>query len=215
MPQLVEGLRLLNQSDPCVQVMIQETGEHVIVTAGELHLERCLKDLRDRFAGIEIQASESIVPFRETISCVKSNRGTALTSFVSGNFSGVLERVVGDQAFDGVVTVSTANRLCDITVRAVPLPTGVSNFLFEREQDIRGFVERGGGQEFLDELKDVVRESGDEAWKTAAGKEGVEALEGVGERLWEFGPKRVGSNVLMNAIPGYKRGYAYCSIDLF
>jgi len=67
MPKLVEGLRLLNQADSCVQILTQESGEHVILTAGELHLERCLKDLRDRFAKIEIQASKPIVPFRETI----------------------------------------------------------------------------------------------------------------------------------------------------
>ena len=34
MQKLVQGLKLLNQADPCVQVMVQETGEHVIVTAG-------------------------------------------------------------------------------------------------------------------------------------------------------------------------------------
>jgi len=39
LPKLVEGLRLLNQADSCVQVLIQDTGEHVILTAGELHLE--------------------------------------------------------------------------------------------------------------------------------------------------------------------------------
>lgn len=39
MPKLVEGLRLLNQADPCVETMVQSTGEHVIVCAGELHLE--------------------------------------------------------------------------------------------------------------------------------------------------------------------------------
>lgn len=62
----MEGLRLLNQADPCVEVLVQETGEHVILTAGELHLERCLKDLRERFAKCAISASEAIVPFRET-----------------------------------------------------------------------------------------------------------------------------------------------------
>lgn len=87
LPKLVEGLRLLNQADPCVEVLVQETGEHVILTAGELHLEvcspharclllrltrfstplqRCLKDLRERFAKCAITASEAIVPFRET-----------------------------------------------------------------------------------------------------------------------------------------------------
>jgi hypothetical protein len=39
LPKLVEGLRLLNQADPCVETLVQETGEHVILTAGELHLE--------------------------------------------------------------------------------------------------------------------------------------------------------------------------------
>ena len=82
--KLVHGLKLLSQSDPCVETFQQQTGEHVIVTAGELHLEvgqfalcydpsnltqflqRCLKDLRERFARVEIQASKPIVPFRET-----------------------------------------------------------------------------------------------------------------------------------------------------
>lgn len=49
-----------------MEVLVQETGEHVILTAGELHLERCLKDLRERFARCGISASEAIVPFRET-----------------------------------------------------------------------------------------------------------------------------------------------------
>lgn len=30
---------MLNQADPCVETLVQETGEHVILTAGELHLE--------------------------------------------------------------------------------------------------------------------------------------------------------------------------------
>ena len=48
MNRLLSGLRLLNQADPCVEVKVQETGEHVIVAAGEVHLERCINDLRDR-----------------------------------------------------------------------------------------------------------------------------------------------------------------------
>ena len=49
MPKLVAGLKLLNQADPCVQVLVQETGEHVIITAGEVHLRRCMDDLIERF----------------------------------------------------------------------------------------------------------------------------------------------------------------------
>jgi len=40
LPKLVEGLRLLNQADSCVQISENEaTGELVMMTAGELHLE--------------------------------------------------------------------------------------------------------------------------------------------------------------------------------
>lgn len=39
---------MLNQADPCVQVLVQETGEHVIITAGEVHLQRCVDDLKER-----------------------------------------------------------------------------------------------------------------------------------------------------------------------
>jgi len=67
LPSLVRGLKLLNQADPCVRVLIQETGEYVIVTAGEVHLQRCLDDLRSRYAGIEIAVSPPITPFRETV----------------------------------------------------------------------------------------------------------------------------------------------------
>ena len=37
------------------------------MTAGEVHLERCLRDLRADYAGVEVNASSPIVPFRETV----------------------------------------------------------------------------------------------------------------------------------------------------
>jgi len=43
LPKLVEGLKRLSKSDPCVQTWIAETGEHIVAGAGELHLEICLK----------------------------------------------------------------------------------------------------------------------------------------------------------------------------
>jgi ribosome assembly protein 1 len=41
MGQLIEGLKLLEQADPCAEYIVQDNGEHVILTAGELHLEVC------------------------------------------------------------------------------------------------------------------------------------------------------------------------------
>ena len=46
----------------------EETGEHIIAGAGELHLEICLKDLQDDFmGGAEIRISDPVVSFRETV----------------------------------------------------------------------------------------------------------------------------------------------------
>ncbi|KAF2309266.1 hypothetical protein GH714_001436 [Hevea brasiliensis] len=50
LPKLVEGLKRLAKSDPMV-CTIEESGEHIIAGAGELHLEICLKDLQDDFMG--------------------------------------------------------------------------------------------------------------------------------------------------------------------
>ena len=46
--KLVSGLHLLNQADANVQVLLTDKGEHILITAGEVHLERCLKDLKVR-----------------------------------------------------------------------------------------------------------------------------------------------------------------------
>lgn len=64
--KLVKGLRMLNQCDPCVETFVNENGEHILCTAGELHLERCLKDLRERFSKIEITSSDPVIPYKES-----------------------------------------------------------------------------------------------------------------------------------------------------
>jgi elongation factor 2 len=69
LPKLVEGLKRLSKSDPCVQCYIEESGEHIVAGAGELHLEICLKDLQDEYCGgMEIKTSDPVVSFRETVS---------------------------------------------------------------------------------------------------------------------------------------------------
>lgn len=62
------GESLLNQADPAVEVIYKESGELVLSTAGEVHIERCLTDLRESYCpGVKITVSKPIVPFRETI----------------------------------------------------------------------------------------------------------------------------------------------------
>jgi elongation factor 2 len=69
LPKLVEGLKRLAKSDPMVQTSIEETGEHIVAGAGELHLEICLKDLKEEYCGgIELKTSDPVVSYRESVS---------------------------------------------------------------------------------------------------------------------------------------------------
>jgi len=67
LPKLVEGLKRLSKSDPCVLTYISESGEHIVAGAGELHLEICLKDLEEDHAGIPLKISPPVVSYRETV----------------------------------------------------------------------------------------------------------------------------------------------------
>jgi elongation factor 2 len=68
LPKLMEGLKRLAKSDPLVQVFTSATGEQIVAGAGELHLEICLKDLREDFMkGAPIKTSTPIVSFCETV----------------------------------------------------------------------------------------------------------------------------------------------------
>ncbi|KAJ1913091.1 translation elongation factor 2, partial [Mycoemilia scoparia] len=67
LPKLVEGLKRLSKSDPCVQCLTSESGEHIIAGAGELHLEICLKDLEEDHAQVPIKVGDPVVSYRETV----------------------------------------------------------------------------------------------------------------------------------------------------
>ena len=71
---MLAGLKRLSKSDPMVQCTIEETGEHIIAGAGELHLEICLKDLQEDFmGGAEIRISDPVVSFRETVTATSDH----------------------------------------------------------------------------------------------------------------------------------------------
>jgi len=78
LPKLLEGLKRLSKSDPMVQCLTAPTGEHIVAGCGELHIEICIKDLRDDYMkGAPIIISEPVVSFSETIS--ESNDFTVIS----------------------------------------------------------------------------------------------------------------------------------------
>jgi ribosome assembly protein 1 len=203
--KMVRGLRLLEQSDPCAQYEVLESGEHVILTAGELHLERCLKDLRERFAKCEIQAGEPIVPYRETIVNAVDMPPPREKDLPRGT----------------VVGVTSSNQ---ITVRLSvrPLPVEVTEYLNKNTAPIRRFyaerskqnganVESGDAEHTKDadtadddagcervaitlqDFKKGLRNAFDE------NEEDKDLWKNVIEEITAFGPRRVGPNILVDA----------------
>ena len=72
LPELVEGLKKLSKSDPLVVCTTEESGEHVIASCGELHVEICLKDLRDEYAQCDFIMGDPVVSYRETVAGTSS-----------------------------------------------------------------------------------------------------------------------------------------------
>jgi len=75
LPKMVSALRMVCKSYPLLRSRVEESGEHVILGTGELHLDSALHDLRTLYTvdaisdeGIEIKLSDPVVSFCETVS---------------------------------------------------------------------------------------------------------------------------------------------------
>jgi translation elongation factor EF-G len=68
METLIAGLEKLNRADPSLEYYKTKQGEHVLSTCGEVHLEKCLKDLKDDYLDVQVgfSISDPIMPFKET-----------------------------------------------------------------------------------------------------------------------------------------------------
>ncbi|GAX83661.1 hypothetical protein CEUSTIGMA_g11086.t1 [Chlamydomonas eustigma] len=136
MPKLVEGLRLLNRADPFVEISVLDSGEHVLGAAGEVHLETCVKDLKERFAKIELLVSPPLVSFRETISSASSKSSGPLSVVASsGNSQHHHSSSSGHQ--HKVVESSTANGCLLVRVRASPLAGPIASILDDQATTIK------------------------------------------------------------------------------
>lgn len=196
MAQLTHGLRLLNQADASVRVLVQESGEQVLVTTGEVHLQRCIEDLRERYAKVPILVSEPIVAFRETI--VPPPK----TDMVN---EAIQHRIVETEA-----VVTTANGLCEIRITAIPLPAAVVQLLDEHSDFIK-FLMASSGAEAADGTTGGSKFSSlnAESQKNVAQfqqkladalKTDPQAANFKVDAIWSFGPKANPLNLLINAV---------------
>ncbi|KAH8148353.1 uncharacterized protein LAJ45_07454 [Morchella importuna] len=207
MGKMVEGLKMLEQADPCAEYIVQETGEHVLLTAGELHLERCLKDLRERFARVDIQSSAPIVPYRESIVAAAE-----------------MSPAKGEGGVRGAVAATTPSKQVSIRIRVRPFPVEVTEFLLKNSGSIkRLYAERRGNEAEVaaaTESTDAAAEGADgstsktekaallslpefceglqKAFDEVEGAE-KDVWAGIVDKIAAFGPRRIGPNLLIDA----------------
>lgn len=200
--KMITGLKLLVQSDPCAEYEQFESGEHVLLTAGELHLERCLTDLRERFAKCEIQAGEPIVPYRETIIRAEEMKPPANKELGRGT----------------VVAVTTSKQVT-VRLNVRPLPAEVSEFLSKNSSAIKHLYsdrqaaekgvemngdKEGSDQEDVDDVIDSTKVLSLPEFKKQlqATFEGVKGQRDIWanavEQITAFGPRRTGPNLLID-----------------
>ncbi len=198
LPQLAQGLRLLNQADANVQVLLTDKGEHILVTAGEVHLERCLRDLQETYAKVEVNASSPIVPFRETIVLPPK---TDMVNEELGEENKLVGKKDEQEGQKKAIVVQTANKRCSLTLRAVPLPEEATSLL-EQNADFLKAWDRESEESLsaetiasMEELKQKLTEALDQE----------EDLKGSVDKIWSFGPRKCGPNLLVNSISGYDR----------
>ncbi len=64
---LKQGLKFLNMVDPVVDVICDEKGNLQLMANGEIHLERCLRDLKMDYFGKEIIIDDILIEYKETV----------------------------------------------------------------------------------------------------------------------------------------------------
>ena len=220
---LSRGMSLLNQADASVEISLQATGEFILSTAGEVHLQRCLDDLQDTFAKMKLSVSAPIVPFRETI--IPPPKVDTLNEVISEENVVKLAPVnpllsEGERAEGEIVTIQTRNKACTLLIQAKPLPERVVSLLSSNAALLKALYlttssSGGKGQvllslETLEKLNKLRRDleegfSSEESWS--------EFRDDLLGRIWGFGPKSTGTNVLLCGLLEYKRGSVWRGVE--
>lgn len=169
------------------------TGEHVITTLGEVHVEKCVRDLEESFAKIKVNVSEPIVSFRETIV------PEATVDMVN---EAIVKTATNKDITKKIITQQTANKLGTLRIIALPLPQSVVDLLEKYLSIFKELAANSKGVAASDkyathivqlktQLVNALSEFDLNGLSTFTPNEVV-------DRIWALGPRNCGSNILLN-----------------
>ncbi|TBU20335.1 elongation factor 2 [Hamiltosporidium tvaerminnensis] len=164
LPKLKAGLAKLSKSDPLSVVNFSDNGELTIAGAGELHLEVCLKDLEEDYAGVKIVYGEPCVSYLEGIRnsvlepkmCKSSNKHNRIYMTCSSLDPAVVENLENGKLVvrDPKERVAAFNSVLGIR------DDWIKKIMFYGPED-KGpnlFVDATKGIAYLNEVKEYLRE---------------------------------------------------------
>ncbi|SPP87098.1 elongation factor-like GTPase 1 [Drosophila guanche] len=193
MPQLVKGLKLLNQADACVQVSVAPTGEHVITTLGEVHVEKCVHDLEQSYAKVKVNVSKPIVSFRETIV------PAATVDMVN---EAIVKTAEDKDVSKKIALQQTLNKLGTLRAIALPLPPEAVELLEKHTEFFKELSATPRNQLLSEKYATLLASI---KLKLIAALQdlplfGLSSLspEELVSRLWALGPRNCGTNLLLN-----------------
>lgn len=187
LPTLRNGLKMLMQCDSCVQVLMQETGEMVLLTAGDVHLAKCIEDLK-KLATIQVHVSRPMVSVRETV----VNKRLEPSKF--SNFS---------------------NEFLMFNVVIIHLPVNIVDFI-KTNSDLLTLIEKHQHKSLVDIMSGDECEGAEKTFKNEVTRKNVALLRDQlraefkkGGFLWETLSDRIWSvndnmNLLINDTETYK-----------
>ncbi|KAF3455327.1 hypothetical protein FNV43_RR05775 [Rhamnella rubrinervis] len=217
MGALMKGLKLLNRADPFVEVTVSRRGEHVLSAAGEVHLERCIKDLKERFARVSLEVSPPLVSYKETI---------------EGDSSIMLENLKLLTKSTDYVEKTTSNGRCVVRVRVIKLPASLTKILDESSDLLGDLIGGKAGPTSKSSETQISSIVEDENPIETMRKRIMDAVESdilstsendkdqaekckrtwlkLLKRVWALGPRQVGPNILFN--PDFEGNGTDCSV---
>ena len=167
-----------------------------------------------RFAKIEISASKPIIPFRETV--IRPPKVDMVNEELGKQHKVAVHQVKEEHAKypegvlvdpTGLVTLTTSNKMATVGVRAAPLPEEVTQLLEENGELMRTMeqfslaMKEGKDLEINPKTLESIQDFKDKLESHLKGRKWWDAV----NRIWSFGPRRYGPNILLNSVEGYQR----------